>query len=282
MARTRIFLFMFMTLGVTSVNAQQIVCSSIDSLEFQKRIKKIQEMSSANSAELLVEIGQTFITTSYVAHTLDKGSKEELVINLTGLDCTTFVENALAFTLMRLKQEKSLDQFAQQLTRIRYRQGLMNGYTSRLHYFTEWIADNENKGILEDLTDSLGGELVDTPRTFMSSHREAYPLLADENNFKGLLQIEENLKVSPYHVIPHSGLEALEPHLKTGDILAFATKIDGLDVTHTALAIEKENRIHILHASSTGQVEISELPLLEYIKKIKNSSGLIVARLIPR
>jgi len=47
--------------------------------------------------DVIVEIGKSFIGTEYVAHTLEKGKKESLVINLTGLDCTTFLENCLVF-----------------------------------------------------------------------------------------------------------------------------------------------------------------------------------------
>lgn len=282
MARTHLLLFLCILAGVLTANAQQFVCSPLDSLDFKKRIAQIQELAETKDADLLVSIGKTFLDTPYVAHTLDQGSKEELVINFMGLDCTTFVENVLAFTLMHSEEENSLEQFARQLTKIRYRDGVMHGYASRLHYFTEWIANNEEKGILKDVTKLLGGVLVEAPRTFMSGHREAYPLLADEDNFQGVIQTEAILKTKPYYVIPLSRLEVLDSNLREGDIIAFATKIKGLDVTHTALAIKVEDRIHILHASSSGQVEISELPLLEYTKGIKNSNGLIVARLTPQ
>lgn len=282
MVRTHILLFVCILTGVLTANAQQFVCSPLDSLDFKKRITQIQELPETKYADLLVSIGKTFLDTPYVAHTLDKGSKEELVINFMGLDCTTFVENVLAFTLMHLEEENSLEQFARQLTKIRYRDGVMHGYASRLHYFTEWIADNEEKGILKDVTKLLGGVIVEAPRTFMSAHREAYPLLADQENFQGVIQTEAALKIKPYYVIPLSQLEALESNLREGDIIAFATKIKGLDVTHTALVIKIEDRIHILHASSSGQVEISKLPLLEYTKGIKKSNGLIVARLTPQ
>ena len=282
MTRNFFISFVIVLTGMLIANAQQFVCGTLDSLDFKDRLKKIQKFPEQQKADLMVSIGKTFLHTPYVAHTLDQGIKEELVINFKGLDCTTFVENVLAFTLMQEAGESSLEQFAQYLTKIRYRDGVLNGYTSRLHYFTEWISDNEEKGILKDITKMLGGELVDAPRTFMSAHREAYPLLADEDNFEGVVQTEANLKTQSYYVIPLPQLEAMESNLKEGDILAFATKIKGLDVTHTALAIEKEDRIHILHASSSGQVEISKLPLLEYIKGIKHSSGLIVARLTPQ
>lgn len=279
MTRIRIIICVCLGSLALSASAQEMVCSALDSLEFERRIALIQDLPTNNKAELISEIGKTFLSTPYVAHTLDQNQEEKLVINLMELDCTTFLENALALTLMRCKDQSSLTDFAKQLTDIRYRKGVREGYASRLHYFTEWIEDNEEKGILEDITQWVGGERVDAPRTFMSSHRESYPMLANDAHYQEILKTEDDLKARPYYVIPHSGLDALENHLKDGDILAFATKINGLDVTHTALAIKQENQFHILHASSSGQVEISRLPLQEYIKGIKHSSGLIVARL---
>ncbi|MCW8803688.1 MAG: DUF1460 domain-containing protein, partial [Ignavibacteriaceae bacterium] len=41
------------------------------------------------------EIGKSFIGTDYLSHSLEKNGDEQLVINLTGLDCTTFLENSL-------------------------------------------------------------------------------------------------------------------------------------------------------------------------------------------
>ena len=279
MSGFRIFICICLGSVALSASAQEVVCSAMDSLDFERRIAIIQELPTDNKSDLLIEVGKTFLNTPYVAHTLDKNQEEELVINFLGLDCTTFLENAITFTLMRCKEQNSLEDFAAQLTEIRYRKGVRDGYASRLHYFTEWIADNEEKGILEDVTQRLGGEMADASRTFMSSHRESYPMLANEAHYQEILEAEAQLKASPYYVIPHSSLRTLESRLKDGDILAFATKIDGLDVTHTALVIKQENRVHMLHASSSGQVEISKLPMLEYIKGIKHSSGLIVARL---
>ena len=68
--------------------------------------------------------------------------------------------------------------------------------------------------------------------------------------------------------------------LQSGDIIALATSINGLDVTHTGIATrEKDGRIHLLHASTGSmEVEVSELPLADYLKGIKNNTGIMVAR----
>jgi hypothetical protein len=79
--------------------------------------------------------------------------------------------------------------------------------------------------------------------------------------------------------LPQDQIEANENLIKNGDIIALTTAIPGLDITHTGIAIrEKDGRIHLLHASSSGMVEISELPLADYLKKIKKNTGIMVAR----
>jgi hypothetical protein len=79
--------------------------------------------------------------------------------------------------------------------------------------------------------------------------------------------------------LPQDQIEANENKIMNGDIIALTTSITGLDITHTGIAIRaKDGRIHLLHASSSGKVEVSELPLVEYLKKIKKNTGIMVAR----
>ena len=53
-----------------------------------------------------------------------------------------------------------------------------------------------------------------------------------------------------------------------------------LDIVHTGFAIEKNGRIHLMHASSKNmKVEISEKTLSDYLVGNKSQSGIIVSRL---
>lgn len=53
-----------------------------------------------------------------------------------------------------------------------------------------------------------------------------------------------------------------------------------LDRVPVGFAIAKNGRIHRLHASSKNmKVEISEIPLSEYLKANKSQSGIMVGRL---
>lgn len=272
-----IFFFLFFALFVA--NGQSTMYPPSIKGAVSSKIKEIREIGGSTTGEDLIAIGQTFLGTPYVAGTLEGNEREDLVIDLQGLDCTTFVENVLAFGLQRKEAEPDFDSFLYALKKIRYRDGILDGYSSRLHYFTEWIANNEAKGLVKDITGYLGGKEARKNLDFMSSHRDLYPSLRETDVYQDILEIEAQISRKPLCVLPVEILEKNEAKLNSGDIIALATSIDGLDVTHTGFAIRMpDNRIHLLHASSSGAVEISSLPLTEYLKKISKNTGVIVAR----
>ena len=114
----------------------------------------------------------------------------------------------------------------------------------------------------------------------MSTHRELYPFLQSDANFEGIQEAEKALNSDVFCNLPQEKILAKEHLIQSGDIIALTTSIKGLDVTHTGIATrEKDGRIHLLHASTTsGQVEVSKLPLVAYLKKIKGNIGITVAR----
>ena len=81
--------------------------------------------------------------------------KEKLIVNVSGFDCTTFVETVLALAKCAAAGKLSRSEFRKNLKLIRYRQGKIDGYSSRLHYFTDWLSDNEKKKILKTFLVSL-------------------------------------------------------------------------------------------------------------------------------
>ncbi len=259
---------------------QQLICSQQDSIAVTNKLQVIKSIDTTSNTSAVVGIGKTFLGTSYVAKTLEVGEKESLVVNLHGLDCTTFIENVLALALVNKEANAHFTAFTSNLEKLRYRDGKLNGYGSRLHYFTEWIRNNEKKGIVEDITASLGGEEIVKPINFMSTHRELYPFLQSDANFEGIQEAEKALNSDVFCNLPQEKILAKEHLIQSGDIIALTTSIKGLDVTHTGIATrEKDGRIHLLHASTTsGQVEVSKLPLVAYLKKIKGNIGITVAR----
>ena len=260
--------------------AQQITCSPKDRPLFDTKMHALATIEASNLGDTIALVGQSFLGTPYVEKTLEVGDTETLVVNFSGLDCTTFVENVLAFTALLKKQQNDFQYFASELETIRYRNGEMKGYPSRLHYFTEWIRNNEKKGLVKDITKDLGGIELEKPINFMGTHRDLYPFLASDANFQAMQQVEYELAKEILCYIPQDQIADKEHLIQSGDIIALATSIKGLDVTHTGIAIHQpDGRLHLLHASSkNGEVEISELPLADYLKNIKSNIGIIVAR----
>jgi len=249
-----------------------------DKILFASKLLELTEADLSASMELS-KIGKTFQGTPYVEKTLEVGDKENLVINLRGFDCTTFVENTLAFGRLLQLEERNFKAFAKQIQTIRYRNGELEGYSSRLHYFTEWILNNEKKGFVKDITGELGGIPLDKAIDFMGTHRELYPFLEDDTNYAGILEMEAELSKATLCYLPQDQIAENEHLIHSGDIIALTTSIIGLDVTHTGIATrEADGRIHLLHASTSGQVVITKQPLVDYLRNIKSNIGIMVAR----
>ena len=273
-----LFLIPIILLSCHVAFAQSVVCSAEDRLAFDQRITDLESMDSADMGRTVVAVGQRFLGSPYVAKTLEINEEEALVVNLREFDCTTYVENVMVFSLMLKKEEQAFDSFTSLLQNIRYREGDLHGYASRLHYFTDWIANNESKGLVKDITMEIGGEAQKKTIDFMSTHRDLYPMLKDDESFKLIARTEESLSKRTTYVLGVDQILSAESQIRDGDIIALATSIDGLDVTHTGFAFHQNGRLHLLHASSSGRVEITEKPLVDYLKGIKNNTGIIVAR----
>lgn len=233
--------------------------------------------------EVIIEIGKSFLGTEYVAHTLEKDGDENLVINLTGLDCTTFLETALTFSRCIKKDKSSFEDYQKELTFIRYRDGKIEKYPSRLHYFSDWIFDNQQKSIVKDITEEIGGKEIKFNVNFMSENPKYYKQLTENPEFIPVItKQEKEINSRQYYYIPEDDIEKSEPKIQSGDLIALTTSDKGLDIGHVGIAIKMENgRIHFLHAPIAGsKVQITEIPLSDYTKKIKKHTGIIVLRVL--
>ena len=163
---------------------------------------------------------------------------------------------------------------------MRYRGGKRHGYATRLHYFSEWISDGEKRGLVKDLGEELGGVRDPRPLRFMTEHRSSYPALADDKVFAAIGEMERRLDSSPRWMIPTEKIPDVQDRLHSGDVIAFATAIPGLDVTHAAFAYRgTDGVLRVLHAPlSGGSVEITRSTLPEYVAKIRRATGILVAR----
>jgi hypothetical protein len=234
-------------------------------------------------------VGELAIGTPYEPFTLEAylragGSPvatEPLTLSLTRFDCVSLVESCLAVS--RVADDAGAptwERFAREMERMRYRGGERHGYASRLHYFSEWITDGERRGLLRNLGAELGGVEDARPLRFMTEHRTSYPALADEGVFKAIGAMERGLDGHARRVVPTERIPEVADRIASGDVLAFATAIPGLDVTHAAFAYrDPAGVLRVLHAPlSGGVVEVSRSPLPDYVAAIRRSTGILVAR----
>jgi hypothetical protein len=221
-----------------------------------------------------------FLNTPYVAKTLDKELEEKLVINLHQLDCTTFAENCLALARAVKSGKPTVSNFCSELESIRYRNGKLDGYASRLHYFSEWILDNETRGHVIAMSARMGGVELPLTLNFMSTHPKEYPQLVNDPAATALVKsMEEKVSASKFWYIPVGQFQSVSGQVRDGDIVTLTTSIPGIDVTHVGILFRKEGVVHMLHASSTVQkVVVSTEPFAQYLSKSRKTTGIMIAR----
>ena len=232
---------------------------------------------------LMQTLGTQFEGAPYRAGTLDEPATETLVVHLDGFDCVTFIETMLAMSRGAMAGDTSYAGFAQRLAQQRYRDGHLQGYCSRLHYFTEWMADNEARGIVERRGDALRGRPLTDTLDFMSTHRSSYDRFATNDSLFACVQDMEDAvnaqrQRDPARYVPQDSIRAVYDQLRAGDIVAMVTSIGGLDVSHSGLVYAHEDGGRgLLHASLSGGITVSP-DLQRYVQSIDNQIGIVVAR----
>lgn len=244
-------------------------------------------LDTAPVGEAVARVGLTFVGTPYVPGTLETGGPERTVVNLRGLDCVTLVESVLAIVdVLRNAPAPVLDDpdrlrgaYVRSLNRIRYRDGVLDGYPSRLHYFSEWIRNGEEKRIVRSVTEELDPVVDRGEVNFMSTHPEAYPALARPDRLRAIRSHEERLSARPRPYVPEDRIARIEDRIRSGDVIATTSTVEGLDVAHTGIAVWTGDRLHLLHAPLVGDsVEVSREPLARRILRLRGQDGIMVAR----
>jgi hypothetical protein len=232
--------------------------------------------------EVIVAMGKSFIGTEYVAHTLEVPGKEHLVVNLRGLDCVSFCENALVFARCIKKNKMTFNDYKADLQFIRYRGGVIDRYPSRLHYFSDYIYDNVKKGVLKDMTGEIGGVPYKKTIDFMSTHPESYRQLTEHPEFIEIIRRQEAAISARKMVhIPKENVEKVSAKIHGGDIIAITTDIPGIDISHTGVAVWQDGKLHFMHAPNVGfKVQITEKTLADYLAGNKKQLGIMVARAV--
>ena len=253
-----------------------------DSLIYTRTMQELLPYAGLPAGELMVRAAGIFLGTPYAGGTLEH-VPEILTVNLHETDCILLVETCSAMTLL-LKEYTdggipSFEDFCAMLRILRYRDGIINGYPSRLHYTSEWLLQASSNGFLREVTQALGGIPLEQEFSFMSSHRDNYPQLRDDPEATELIRkVERRLDTTAsYCFIPAGKIGEAEDGILDGDIICIVSTIPGLDITHTGIACRTpDGKLHFIHASMReGKVVLETRTLVEYVKK----GGIRVVRL---
>jgi len=266
--------------------------SAIDSTEFKGKTVFYRLVNKATAknwqtlpmGELIGKLAHELEGTPYVASTLEiYPDREVCSVNLLGLDCVTFVETTLALARMLKKGGRQPGDLLSEITLIRYRNGTAGDYSTRLHYMSDWLADNTNKGIVKHL-DQLPGAVPFTQKVgFMSTHPASYRrLICQPELVEKIRKCEEAINGRSLKYVPLNKIATVEPLLKTGDIVVVCTNQAGLDVVHTGFVYRTADGIaHFIDASSSKskmKVTLESGPISSSLHWSKNLTGAMFAR----
>lgn len=285
------FLLSFALLVLGMADAAALTYQKEDSIAVVRLLQKGQRQPAGEN--LVLFYAQELMGKPYVGKTLEVNPKEELAVNLRELDCTTLVENVLALVLTTHHKSIRFSDFCRNLERVRYSDGKLNGYASRNHYFSEWIASNSRQGFVSEVKgktgDSRGEHYPFVEKqvlncTYMSQHPDRYPMLkGDAEALRLIKENERRVNGRTVRYIPRRLLGKSRKELgvvQDGDILAIVTKKAGLDVSHLGFAVwGTDGKLHLLNASQIHKrVVLEPMTLEEYMKKHPTQLGVRVIR----
>jgi hypothetical protein len=244
------------------------------------RLARRNDLARLPIGQAVGEIAMALVGTRYVGGVLDEDARQEAcVVDLDRLDCVTLYESALAFARLIRKDRSSLEDFRRELTTLRYRDGKLRGYLSRLHYTTDWLSDNHRRGVVRLLADLPGSEPLRRKIDFMSRNPQSYPQLRiNPDLLPELRKIEARLSEQSLRFVPTAKVATAEPKLETGDIIGIITSVEGLDCSHTGLCYRQNGVLRLLHASSTRKQVLLDVRLSEYVAANSRNLGIIAAR----
>lgn len=255
-----------------------------DSVFISSLLAEAAQLPQTENLQLF--FARKFIGLPYVPHTLEIFDEERLVVNTRELDCTTLVENVAALTICAGQRRYSFCDYIDILTDLRYRGGKMGNYTTRLHYFTDWIADKTDMGYVTEIqTPNPPFSSVQRINAYyMTTHTGAYKALVSHPEFVPVIkEQEQKLTGSTYRYIPKAEIrntELLRHTVKDGDIIAITCNKKGLDIAHLGFAVWRNNGLHLLNASMIHRKVVEEpVTLYRYLQKHPTHTGIRIVRI---
>lgn len=260
------------------------VYQKADSITICRLLSEVRHQPTDTNIPLF--FARQFLGIPYVAHTLETGGDERLVVNTRQLDCTTLVETVTALIQCAYRQQYTWQAYLNALTTMRYRQGVIDRYPSRIHYFTEWITQNAKTGRVTEIQQpNPPFTAVQTVNVnYMSQHPESYKALKEHPDYvPEIRRMEQRVTGQQFRFIPKSrvGRSAeLRKVVRDGDIIAITCKKAGLDIAHLGFAVWKNGNLHLLNASQLHRKVVEEpMTLWQYLRQHPSHTGIRIIRI---
>lgn len=260
-----------------------VVCTAKDKELFEKYKTYILPYRQKRLQTTLEKTARFFLGTPYVGHTLERTTKEKLIVNLRELDCVTFVENVLALSAAARSTDFTFASFCNELRKIRYRDGEINGFASRLHYTSDWVFANEQRGAIKNISRDLGGVRESKTIDFMSTHADAYKKLKSDAKARARIQQKEKEinQRGGFYYLPKDKINAKAAQIPHMAMIAFTTGIKGLDTSHVGFAFKQNDELTFIHASSAQKkVVINRQPLNDYCAAQSKCTGIMIMEIL--
>src|SRR3984957_5477215 len=232
-----------------------------------------------------VAVGKALLGTPYVNYTLEiDDHTESPSVNLRGVDCWTYFEISLGFA--RMLEVKTGGYAPGDLLAMieldRYRGGRCNGkFTSRLHFLEDWIYDNERRGLVTNLTRSLGGvPMRGRYLNEMSKYwRDSRYLRNNRELVPEMRQIENKITSRTIYHIPKREVPEIESKIQDGDVICISGNGPEGYTEHVGLAYrDRSGVLHFMHASKDARRVIIDVPLHSYLYRYSKFAGIMVVR----
>ena len=255
--------------------------------EFKQLVQKAvsENWRSLPLGERTVAVGEALLGTPYVNYTLEiDDHTESPSVNLRGVDCWTYFEIALGFArMLELKTGSySPADLVAMVELDRYRGGQCNGkYTSRLHYLEDWIYDNERRGLVTNLTRSLGGvPMQGRYLNEMSKYwRDSRYLRNNPRLVPEMREIENRISSRTIYHIPKREIAEIESNIRDGDVICISGNGPEGFTEHVGLACrDRAGVLHFMHASKDERRVIIDVPLHSYVYRYRKFAGIMVIR----
>ena len=268
----------------SKTTTQRPVYVPTDSITVCRLLSEVRQQPRTTNFPLF--FARQFIGRPYVAHTLEKDGDERLVVNTRQLDCTTLVETVTALTLCAYAGEQTFAAFRKRLQRMRYHDGVIDRYPSRIHYFTDWIVSNAKAGIVSEIQkpNPPFSTLQTVSVNYMSQHPQSYQALkAHPEYVPEIRRMEQRITGMKFRYIPKAKVrntKVMREAIHDGDIIAITCKKAGLDIAHLGFAVWKKDGLHLLNASQLHKKVVEEpMTLYEYLQKHPSHTGIRIIRI---